>query len=104
MKTFSQAFIFVQLVAILHTSQGSSFSPAAPLPPGTKHPCLPLSCPPCPDEECPTCEILPPCELCPEIHIGCDCPFHHSCLCDQPACPPCDFPFGSLINKGGYRG
>nr|QHD40388.1 stylicin 1 [Penaeus paulensis] len=107
MKTYSQVSVFVLLVAILHTSQGSSFSPAAIGPPGWKRPCVPQSCPPCPydDDECPKCDGFPVChEVCPDIHIACDCPFHHSCECPQPVCEPCERPIAELIKKGGYKG
>nr|XP_027208494.1 uncharacterized protein LOC113802172 [Penaeus vannamei]XP_027208495.1 uncharacterized protein LOC113802172 [Penaeus vannamei] len=104
MKTYSQVSVFVLLVAIAHTTQGSSFSPPGRLP-GWEPPCVPQECPPCPyDDECPKCEELPACEECPDIHIGCDCPFYHSCLCRQPVCEPCESPIAELIKKGGYKG
>ncbi|XP_047485830.1 uncharacterized protein LOC125036916 [Penaeus chinensis] len=102
MKTISQVAFFVSLVAIVHMSQGSSFSPPSG-PPGWGDLCPPQLCPVCPGE-CPTCKF-PVChEVCPDIAIACDCPFYHSCACRHRVCPPCENPIAELIKKGGYKG
>ncbi|XP_027208496.1 uncharacterized protein [Penaeus vannamei] len=104
MKTYSQVSVFVLLVAIAHTSQGSSFSPPRG-PPGWKLPCVPQECPPCPyDDECPKCGGFPVChEVCTDISISCECGYH-SCECPRPVCEPCESPIAELIKKGGYKG